>query len=81
MLVDDVDESLRAAAFNYVRRLQDLGGDRVLFRDLDTFEFDGKRVPLIQRPRGIRVVPGMEAALTILTTFRADPTDRPYEDA
>jgi putative restriction endonuclease len=81
VLVDDVDESIRAAAFNYVRRLQDLGGDRVLFRDLDTFEFGGERVPLIQRPRGIRVIPGMEAALTILTTFRADPTDRPYEDA
>jgi hypothetical protein len=50
VLVDDVDESLRAAAFNYVRRLQDLGGDRVLFRDLDTFEFDGKRVPLFNAP-------------------------------
>jgi putative restriction endonuclease len=81
VLVDPVDESLRAAAFEYVRRLQSLGGDRVLFRDLDTFEFDGRRVPLIQRPRGIRVVPGMETALTILTTFRADPTQRPYEDA
>ncbi len=81
MLVDAADENLRAAAFSYVRRLQDLGGDRVLFRDLDTFEFDGRRIPLIQRPRGIRVVPGMEAALTILTTFRANPLERPYEDA
>lgn len=31
--------------------------------------------------RGIRVVSGLEAALSILTTFRARPEDRPYEDA
>src|SRR5438093_13672793 len=30
--------------------------------------------------RGIRVVSGLEAALSILTTYAVRPQDRPYED-
>jgi len=80
MLSDDIDGALRIAAMDFVRKLRDAGGGTVRFRDLDAFTFEGERVPLIQRPRGIRAVPGLSAALTILTTFRADPTERPYED-
>jgi putative restriction endonuclease len=35
---------------------------------------------LEQHMRGIRVVEGLPAALTILTTYAARPEDRPYED-
>ena len=48
--------------------------------DLNEFEFDGNTLPLLQHMRGIRVVSGLPAALTIRTTFAARPTDRPYDD-
>jgi len=72
--------SLRAAAFAYLDRLRARDGDRMSYRDLEAFEFEGQRVSLIQRMRGIRVVSGLEAALSILTTYAARPQDRPYED-
>src|SRR5262249_9374980 len=69
------------AMLDYVREPAEAGGGVVRFADLDAFNFMGERVPLIQRPRGIRAVPGLSAAITMLTTFRADPAERPYEDA
>ena len=75
------DDRLRAAALAYVDRLVQRSGGPVLFRDLDAFEFEGRKVPLIHRPKGINTVKGFDAALTILTTFRARPEDQPYEDA
>lgn len=77
----DFDERLRAAAFAYLDTLTLRVGDHVSYRDLEAFEFDDRRVSLIQRMRGIRVVSGLEAAISILTTYRARPEDRPYEDA
>jgi putative restriction endonuclease len=77
----ELDDRLRAAAFTYLTGLTTrIGDQRVSYRDLETFEFEGRLVPLIQRMRGIRVVSGLEAALSILTTFAARPEDRPYED-
>jgi len=74
------DERLRAAAFAYLDRQRTRDGDRISYRDLEAFELEGERAPLIQRMRGIRVVSGLEAALSILTTYAARPQDRPYED-
>jgi hypothetical protein len=37
------------------------------YRD-EAFEFDGRRVLLVQRMRGIRVVKGLVALLSILTS-------------
>jgi hypothetical protein len=52
-----LDDRLRAAAFAYLSALTARAGDqRVSYRDLEAFEFEGQRVPLIQRMRGIRVV-------------------------
>ena len=76
----NLDDRLRAAAFAYLNRLRARDGDRISYRDLEAFELEGQRVPLIQRMRGIRVVSGLEAALSILTTYAARPQDRPYED-
>lgn len=77
----DLDERLRGAAFAYLDQLTARLGDHISYRDLEAFEFEGKRISLIQRMRGIRVVSGLEAAISILTTFRARPDDRPYDDA
>ena len=79
-MTEGLDERLRAAAFAYLDRLRARDGDRTSYRDLEAFELEGPCVPLIQRMRGIRVVSGLEAALSILTTYAARPQDRPYED-
>ena len=77
---DDIHDLLRSAAFAYLDDLRRRQGDHVSYRLLEAFEFDHRRISLIQRMRGIRVVAGFPAALSILTTFRARPEDRPYED-
>ena len=81
MSTPDLDDRLRAAAFAYLERLRERHGDHISYRDLEAFQFEGRRVSLIQRMRGIRVVSGLDAALSVLTTYRARPEDRPYEDA
>lgn len=77
----DEDDELREAARLYVESLAERSGGPVHFRDLQRFEFRGRSVPLIHQPKGIKVVRGFDVALTILTTYRARPQDRPYEDA
>lgn len=80
MVAHDYDDALRAAMFAYLRARATRNGGFVTSRELDAFEFEGKRLPLRQHMRGIRLVAGLEAALSILTTFAAKPEDRPYED-
>lgn len=77
---EDADDRLRASAFSYVRQLSARNGDVASWHDLQAFEFEGRRIPLIGQ-KGIRKVRGYEAALTILTTYRLRPEDRPYEDS
>lgn len=48
--------------------------------DLEAFTFEGRRVPLIARQRGIWKPRHLHAALSILTTYSPDPSRRPYED-
>jgi hypothetical protein len=78
--IADEDDELRAAAFAFLRDLTSRTGGLVTRRDLRTFTFRGQRVSLEQHMRWIRVVEGLPAALTILTTYAARPEDRPYED-
>lgn len=80
-MLEEQDDTIRAAAFAYLDALLTKHGGRLSYRDLESFEFSGQRISLIQRMRGIRVVAGLPAALSILTTYRARPEDRPYEDA
>jgi putative restriction endonuclease len=77
----DFDELLRASMFAYLDRISNHGIQDVTTDQLNAFEFEGNRVPLLQHMRGIRVVSGLPAALSIRTTFAARPEDRPYEDA
>lgn len=76
----DYDERLRAAAFAYLDVLRAKSGDRLTSQQLTAFEFEGRRLSLLQHMRGIRTVSGLEAALSIRTTYSARPEDRPYED-
>lgn len=76
-----LDARFRAAAFSYVRQLAQANGGVVSRTDLEAFEFDGKRVPLIERQRGIRKVSWLDAAVSIMTTYVSDPRKAPYDDA
>lgn len=80
MRVADEDDELRAAAFAFLSDLTARTGGVVKRADLRQFTFKGQRLSLEQNMRGIRVVAGYPAALSILTTYRARPEDRPYED-
>ncbi len=74
----DDDDRLRASAFAFLAGLATKAGV-VSWHDLQRFEHEGRRIPLVGQT-GIRKVRGYEAALTILTTYRLRPQDRPYED-
>ena len=54
---------------------------RVDFAWLSTFEYDGRRVPLMDRQRGIRKPAGLDAALAIRTTYTSPTQPPPYDDA
>lgn len=53
---------------------------RVDYTWLSRFEYDGGRIPLMDRQRGIRKPAGMEAALAIRTTYTAPHAVPPYND-
>jgi len=55
--------------------------ERVDYQWLTTFEFEGERIPLIDRQRGIRKPAKFEAALAIRTTFTPDNQTPPYADS
>jgi putative restriction endonuclease len=47
---------------------------------VESFTFDGRPMPLVERQRGIRKAAGYEAAISILTTYARHPDERPYDD-
>jgi len=80
-LVDpDLDRRLREQAFAYLTAVSRLGGGLVTREQLEAFTFEGRRVPLIARQRGIHKPSELAAALSILTTYSPKPEARPYED-
>ena len=76
----DLDDRLRASAFGYLDRLTGSGGGVVTRIDLRAFTFDGRRIPLISPQTGIWKPAGLEAALSILTTYTPPGVVPPYED-
>jgi putative restriction endonuclease len=80
VISDELDVLLRSAAFSYLRRLTAISGGIVTRAELEAFEFQGQRVPLVSRQQGIRKVAGLDAALSILTTYAPRPDMRPYDD-
>lgn len=57
------------------------GADAVTYNQLSGFEYDGRRIPLMDRQRGIRKPAGMNAALAIRTTYTPPNKVPPYHDA
>lgn len=47
---------------------------------LTNFEYEGQRIPLMDRQRGIRKPAGMDAALSIRTVFTEPGATPPYKD-
>ncbi|GAA1506120.1 HNH endonuclease [Nocardioides humi] len=72
------EAAIRLAAMDW---LDNRPTPRVDFAWLSGFEFDGTRIPLMDRQRGIRKPAGMNAALAIRTTFTAPNQVPPYNDA
>ena len=67
------------AAFAYLKSIAVHSGGQVTWSQLQAFEFQGRRLPLIGQ-RGIRKVAGFDAALSIFTTYAPRPDVRPYDD-
>lgn len=72
--------SIRATAFAYLDEILTRAGGFVSRQQLEAFTFEGRRVPLIARQRGIWKPREFESALSILTTYSPSPEQRPYED-
>lgn len=72
-----LERDLRHSAMRWLDARE---SERVDYAWLSTFEFEGRRVPLMDRQRGIRKPAGMEAALAIRTTFTAPGQPPPYAD-
>ena len=78
-LVDPVEElSLRNTAMSW---LDARPTPRVDFTWLSGFEYEGRRIPLMDRQRGIRKPARLDAALAIRTTFTPPNRTPPYADA
>lgn len=56
------------------------GLDPVPSAELADFDFEGMRIPLRDRQRGIRKPSVLPAALSITTVYRTEGATRPYED-
>ena len=78
---DDFDERLRAAAFVFLSGTAARLGGLVSRADLGAFSFEGRPLALLPTQRGIWKPSVLQAALSIVTVFRARPDQRPYDDA
>lgn len=81
---DDVDRSVRLAAFAFLDELQRAASGELFSRDtlIRGFQFRGQRVPLVSPQQGIfkpAILPLMP--LSILTAPVIDGRARPYDDA
>jgi putative restriction endonuclease len=74
------DDEIRAAAFAYVGQVTARNGGIITREELEAFTFRNSRLPLVERQKGIRKPADLDAALSILTTYTADPTQAPYSD-
>lgn len=75
-----VDARARQEAQAWLAVRTNDGNDAISYLDLEDFEFDGNRLPLKSRQRGIWKPRILDAALSITTTFRRPGQERPYED-
>ena len=77
----DFDSELRAAAVAWLDRVSTVGSETVTRTQLESFEFDGVRRPLIAVQQGIWKPRDLTAALSIRTGFSRPGATPPYQDA
>lgn len=75
-----LDGRIRQEARAWLALRTNDGRDAISYLELEDFEFNGERLPLKSRQRGIWKPRIMEAALSITTTFRRPGQERPYDD-
>jgi len=80
-VVDNYEHRLRVAALAWLDGLLAGDADVVSYEDLSAFTFDGRRIPLMDPQRGIRKPAGLEAALSIRTSYTRPGQVPPYQDA
>ena len=81
MVSEKFDAGLRSAAAQWLDKRKKAGHDLVTYREIAQFSYKGERIPLMDRQRGIRKPRGLEAAISLRTTYT--PLDKvpPYHDA
>lgn len=75
-----IEDEARASAIAWLRAVTHDGAIEVSRDQLTEFTFQGHRLPLIDRGRGIRKPQGWHAALSITTAVPKSGRARPYED-
>ncbi|HEU5156758.1 MAG TPA: HNH endonuclease [Streptosporangiaceae bacterium] len=80
-LTDELDQRVRAAAMVWLDRRCTADNPLVRRDELMAFQFEGRRLGLIDQNRGIRKPRALLAALSILTTYTPARRRVPYEDA
>jgi putative restriction endonuclease len=78
---DGLEDRLRTSMFAYLRLRGLVTGGPVTYDDLAGFEFEGQRIPLMDRQRGIRKPKFLNTALSFRTVHRVRPDQLPYDDA
>jgi len=77
----DFDGRLRQTAMDWLDELTRHGVELLSFAQLAEFQFEGQRIALMDRQRGIRKPAALDAALSFRTTFTPPGQVPPYEDA
>lgn len=77
---DDLDSRIRLKAGAWLSMRNARGLETVSYAELTQFVFEGKRLPLKDRVKGIWKPSIMKSALSITTTYRPPGAQRPYED-
>lgn len=80
-MATELEHRFRAAAMAWLGDQVQRGDGVVTSDSLSTFRFDGQRVALIDRQRGIRKPAMLSAALSLRTSFTPPGRPPPYDDA
>lgn len=81
MIDIEYEQRLRESAMAWLDERNGSGAHLFRFEELAEFTFDGRRIPLMDRQRGIRKPAHTTAALSIRTTYTPPGQVPPYEDA
>ncbi|SDN48993.1 HNH endonuclease [Allokutzneria albata] len=77
----DYDREMRDAAMDWLTDLPKTEDGWVKQRQLEDFEFNGVRLPLMDRQAGIRKPAGFDTALSMRTVYTPAGKKPPYKDA